>query len=282
MNLKLKPLSEVMASAKNQPSTNMLNSSPPSTNVSLPPKSISVNPTPSPTTDQLQVGSLASTAAQTELSFASQRLIGPNDRVLHIGDSHTVGIYGQEMDKHLRSTGAKVETYGSAGSSPQWWLTGQATRSGFFGKDETGKTDAPRDWKQPHATPKLPNLMQRFQPNVVVFSLGANLLGANAETIEKQVKSVAEIAKANGAKIIWVGPPDGRESKKPSSKQNALYQALEKAASQYGTFIDSRPLTEYPATGGDGVHYWGKEGSKTAKSWASHVFEQIQDSGSSR
>lgn len=228
------------------------------------------------THQQSPVNTQAMASAQTEVNFVQTPMLGPDDRVLHIGDSHTVGIYGQEMDKHLRSSGAKVETYGSAGSSPHWWITGQTTRSGFFSRNQDEVTDQPAKWNDPHATPKLKTLLERFRPNVVVFSLGANLISASPATIEKQMREVADMAKATGTRIIWVGPPDGRESKKPTSKQNALYQTLEKVAKEYGDFIDSRPLTEYPATGGDGVHYWGKEGSKQAKSWASDVFRQLQ------
>ncbi len=218
----------------------------------------------------------AMASAQTEVNFVQTPLLGPEDRVLHIGDSHTVGIYGQEMDKHLRSSGAKVETYGSAGSSPHWWINGQTTRSGFFGRNQDEVTDKPAKWNDPHPTPKLNTLLERFRPNVVVFSLGANLINASPATVEKQMREVADMAKATGTRIIWVGPPDGRESKKPTSKQNELYQTLERVAKEYGDFIDSRPLTEYPATGGDGVHYWGKEGSRTAKNWANEVFQQLQ------
>lgn len=215
-------------------------------------------------------------SASTSLQFVDTPRLGPDDRVLHIGDSHTVGIYGQEMDKHLRSTGAKVATYGSAGSSPKWWITGQTTRSGFFSRDAEEKTTQPAKWNDPHPTPKLKNLLEQFRPNVVVFSLGANLINANPATIEAQMREIADMAKSYGTEIIWVGPPDGRESKKPTSKQNELYQTLERVAKEYGDFIDSRPLTEYPATGGDGVHYWGKEGTRIAKSWAEDVFQQIQ------
>jgi hypothetical protein len=43
-----------------------------------------------------------------------------------------------------------------------------------------------------------------------------------------------------------------------------------------GTFIDSRPFTEYPATGGDGVHYGGSEGNKIANDWAKSTYKVIQ------
>lgn len=233
-----------------------------------------------PPEDQLQALTPSTQTASPSLDLFQNGppLIGPGTRVLHIGDSHTVGIYGREMDKLMRATGAQVATYGSAGSSPSWWLQGTTTRSGFYGRGEDGKVDSPADWKTPRQTPKLPDLLKKHQPSVIVISLGANMLGANAATIEKQVKDLAEVAKASGAKILWVGPPDGRESKKPTSKQTELYRHLEKVAGQYGTFIDSRPVTDYPAKGGDGVHYWGKEGSRIATNWANHVFEQIQAS----
>lgn len=231
--------------------------------------------------DQVQQSTPAQQPASTSLNLFQngKPLIGPGTRVLHIGDSHTVGIYGREMDKLMRSTGAQVATYGSAGSSPSWWLQGTTTRSGFYARGEDGKVDSPADWETPRKTPKLPDLLKKHQPGVIVISLGANLINVkDGDIIEKQVKDLAEVAKASGAKILWVGPPDGRESNKPTSKQAALYAHLQKVAGQYGTFIDSRPLTEYPAKGGDGVHYWGKEGSRTATSWANHVFEQIQAS----
>lgn len=220
------------------------------------------------------------TAVATTLDFLndapSRPLINPDARVLHIGDSHTVGTYGKEMDKMFRETGAKVRTYGSAGSSPNWWFNGTTTHSGFYSKDDEGKVDSPADWRTPHKTPKLNTLIQDYKPNVIVISLGANLLGAKGDYIEKEVRKMAEVAKTSGAKIVWVGPPDGRESKKPTSKQAQLYEHLQKVAHEYGTFIDSRPFTEYPATGGDGVHYGGKEGTKIAKNWAKEVFAEIQ------
>jgi hypothetical protein len=241
-----------------------------------PAQSAIAQPTPSTPQDRLQT--TAAGSASASLHLGQPPLIGPGTRVLHIGDSHTVGIYGREMDKMLRATGAQVASYGSAGSSPRWWLDGTTTRSGYFGSGEDGKIDAPADWRTPRQTPKLPDLLKKHQPSVVMISLGANLLGADGATIEKQVKQLAEVARTSGAKIVWVGPPDGRESNKPTSKQAALYKHLQQAASQYGTFIDSRPLTEYPATGGDGVHYWGKEGTKIARNWAQEVFEQVQAS----
>ncbi|MFN8673546.1 MAG: hypothetical protein U0457_15855 [Candidatus Sericytochromatia bacterium] len=217
-------------------------------------------------------------------------LINENTRVLHIGDSHTVGIYGHTLDNLLRKTGAKVESLGSAGSAPSAWVDGYTnsngkkvadfvTHSGFFKKDEQNIDTSPKDWKTPTATPKANNLISEFKPNVIIFSLGANLIHANEKEIEKQVKDLCEVAKSSGAKIIWVGPPNGRSDKKPKAEQDRLYEHIQKIASQYGTFIDSRAITEYPDNmKGDGVHFWGEKGSKIAKNWANTVFDEIQNS----
>ncbi len=252
-------------------------SAPPAPVLRKPEDLFAQRPAESPTQDA-PPRTLAAPSAGTSLNFVQSPRLGPDDRVLHIGDSHTVGIYGQEMDKHLRSTGAQVETYGSAGSSPHWWISGRNTRSGFFGRNAAEETTRPARWNDPHPTPKLKELLERFRPNVVMFSLGANMIHNSAENIEQQMRQIADMAKSYGTDIIWVGPPDGRESKKSTANQNRLYQTLERVAQNYGDFIDSRPLTEYPATGGDGVHYGGKEGSRRAKAWAESVFEQIQGS----
>lgn len=227
--------------------------------------------------------SVNKTGAMPNMSFLSgsdgSKLINPNTRVLHIGDSHTVGIYGHEMDKMMRETGAKVYTAGSSGSSPSSWLNGYVTKCGFFSKDENGIDTSPKNWKTPTKTPNLNDLISKFKPNVIVFSLGANQLGSSGETIEKNVRKVCEIAKASGAKIVWVGPPDGRPDKKSEDKQNFLYEHIQKIASEYGVFVDSRPFTDYPANaGGDGVHYWGGKLGQTAKNWSKQVFDQIQNS----
>jgi hypothetical protein len=264
-------------------------------------------------------------------------LINENSRVLHIGDSHTVGIYGHKMDELMRSTGAKVFTLASSGSSPSSWINGFVTHSGFYYHDETGNDKTPsdwvkmtpaiaeklknnkiKDWQVPVKTPDLKDMINKFHPNVIVFSLGANLAGYakdiealedkyNTETnpvqikqlaksisdkknyISNDVRKVCEIAKSTGAKIVWIGPPDGRSDVKPPRVQEELYEDLRKVAAEYGSFIDSRPFTDIPdGVGGDGVHYWNPAGKhidasgkpfdleENARTWAKNVFDEIQ------
>lgn len=207
---------------------------------------------------------------------ANAPLITPDSRVLHIGDSHTCGIYGKAMDELMRGTGAAINTVGVSGSSPSWWLNGTVGKSGYFAKDENGNVDQPADWRTPRQTPNLNKLIKDFKPGIIVFSLGANMINSSSESIRNQVRSVCELAKNAGCQIVWIGPPNGRADKKPTEKQNRLYNNLKAEAEKFGTFVDSRQYTRYPESGGDGVHFWGSEGSKIAKDWAGKVFNQLQ------
>lgn len=206
-------------------------------------------------------------------------LIGPGQRVLHIGDSHTVGIYGSTIDAAMRETGAQIRTYGVAGSSPSWWYQGTVTKCGYYGRDEKGKVDRPADWRTPRATPSLPDLIKEYKPTVMVVSLGANLFGASEATVKRETQRIIDTAKEAGCTLVWVGPPRAREDIKSIAAQDRLCETIKATVGSQGTFVDSRPFTTYPSGGGDGLHYWGTEGSKTAKAWAGSVLENIQTSG---
>jgi len=206
-------------------------------------------------------------------------LIGPGQRVLHIGDSHTVGIYGSTIDAAMRETGAQIRTYGVAGSSPSWWYQGTVTKCGYYGRDEQGKVDRPADWRTPRATPSLPDLIKEYKPTVLVVSLGANLFGASEATVKRETQRIIDTAKEAGCTLVWVGPPRAREDVKSIAAQDRLCETIKATIGDQGTFVDSRPFTKYPSGGGDGLHYWGTEGSKTAKAWAENVLATIQTSG---
>ncbi|HNX74409.1 MAG TPA: LysM peptidoglycan-binding domain-containing protein [Candidatus Rifleibacterium sp.] len=231
---------------------------------------------PTPKVGKPAATSVTKPIPDTTASQAGTPLITADSRVLHIGDSHTCGIYGKTIDGLMRETGAAVRTCGVAGSSPSWWLNGTVGKSGYYSRDEKGKVDQPADWRTPRQTPNLSGLIEEYKPNVIVFSLGANMAYAGAEAIQKQVQSVCDIAKRSGCKIVWVGPPEPRNGVGGSENYGRLYQNLKAAVEKYGSFVDSRNYTEYPASGGDGLHYSGNAGSKIAKTWADKVFNQIQ------
>ncbi|MBM3462830.1 MAG: hypothetical protein FJX76_12075 [Armatimonadetes bacterium] len=200
-------------------------------------------------------------------------LVRPGSRVLVIGDSHTAGTFGTELDRKLRATGAQVETYGSSGSSPSWWRDGTTTRSGFVARHADGSVEHP-PWQQPHATPKLQELISKFKPDVLVVNLGANMRGASPEQMRREVAALGEIAKTSGTKLIWVGPPKTRADMANSASIDAFNAAMRSAVAPYGAYLDSSSRTRY--SGSDGVHYNGADGSAAARRWAAGIFSEIQ------
>jgi len=202
------------------------------------------------------------------------RPIGPGTKVLMIGDSHTCGVFGGEMDKLLRSTGASVESYGSSGSSPSWWMNGQTTHSGFVARHADGRVEQP-PWNSPHATPKLADLIREQKPDVLVVSLGGNMRGMSESQVKAQVKMLADVAKANGTKLVWAGPPDRRADMENPAELERFNRMLRDAVAPYGGFVEgSKYTSEY--AGGDGVHYGGEKGNRIAREWAGGVFGEIQ------
>lgn len=245
-------------------------------------------PVSAPNTRTPSSGALPSSSAAAPAASAAPAsnhatdgapLIGPGQRVLHIGDSHTVGIYGSTIDAAMRETGAQIRTCGVAGSSPSWWYQGTVTKCGYYSRDEKGKVDSPADWRTPRATPSLPDMIREYKPTVLVVSLGANLFGASEATVKRETQRIIDTAKEAGCTLVWVGPPRAREDIKSIADQDRLCETIKATVGTQGTFVDSRPFTRYPSDGGDGLHYWGTEGSKTAKAWAGSVLDTIQTSG---
>jgi hypothetical protein len=204
--------------------------------------------------------------------------IGPGSRVLMIGDSHTVGAYGNEMDRLLRSTGATVESYGSAGSSASWWMNGTDTRSGFVHRAADGSVDRP-DWREPHDTPLLADLIREHRPDTLVVSLGGNMRGASPERIRQQVDELAAVARENGVRLVWIGSPERRADDTDPAEYQRFLGTLREAVAPHGRFIDSSAHSDYRGLGGDGIHYTGTRGTARAREWAGGVFDEIQGGG---
>ena len=238
--------------------------------------SSSDNTTTSNNTDSNSSSSTDNNSSNTNSSSNSGGpLITSDSRVLHIGDSHSVGVYGHTIDDLMRQTGATVSTTAVAGSNPTWFMNGTVGKCGYYSKDENGKVVSPSDWRTPMQTPLLQNMIDTYKPSVLVVSLGANMVGYSESSIRSQIDSICDKAKAAGCKIVWVGPPDSRSQ--DDNQVAKLYNVLQSEVAKYdGVVVDSRQYTEYPSSGGDGLHYSGTEGTAKAKSWANSVMNAIQ------
>lgn len=172
--------------------------------------------------------------------------------ILYIGDSHTAGRFGSRLDQGLRTlAGGNEMSYGSCGSSPSSWYNGWITRCGWVERKLDGKVRSMKSGP----TPKIDELISENRPKMIVIALGANLMGAGMETIRTTTARMVNSVKASGAKCVWVGPPNGRNKVEPKFSQ--LYGAIEEAVRGTCELVDSRPLTYYPETGGDGIHFDG-------------------------
>ena len=191
-----------------------------------------------------------------------------------IGDSHTVGTYGNEMDRLLRSSGATVSSYGSSGSSPSWWMRGTTTSSGFVGRHADGTVERPADWRTPHETPRLRELIERERPDTLVVSLGGNMRGMSEDQIRRQVRELGEVARENGVRLVWAGPPSRRADAGDRQDIERFDAIMRDAVAPYGNYVASSRYTEY--SGSDGVHYSGARGTAIARQWAGAVYGELQ------
>lgn len=189
--------------------------------------------------------------------------------VLFVGDSHSVGPFGWKVDELLRGAGHKTSTYASCGSIAQWWVTGKPTPCGYFFRGLDGKIE--KGTKGP--TPIFTELLEKVKPDTVIVELGANYAGLPSDDFAiKDMAAMAEKIKAAGAACYWVTKPDSRKGHEDIPR---ILELTYKAASDKCRVFDSIKVTRYPETGGDGIHYWSKEGTPIANAWAQSVFDWL-------
>lgn len=189
--------------------------------------------------------------------------------ILFVGDSHSVGSFGMQEDSILRSVkGFRVATYAICGSSPHNWFEGGMTSCGYYFKDTEGREQ--RGWDM--ETPSINKLIAKHQPRYTVVELGANMYGRPAEWVEKTAHAMAMAIVTSGSKCIWIGPPNARIQ--PEPELGRVFEAIRSGVGQYCLLFDSRNVTTYPVSGGDGIHFnsLGEPGARMAEKWALSAF----------
>jgi len=211
-------------------------------------------------------------------------------RVLMIGDSLTVGTFGEVVHQYLanRFGSEGVAVFGSCGSKPQHWLEAEPefdTRCGY--REQTPERNRLIDFddngnpppRMP--TPKLENLLARYRPTDVIIQLGTNWMDdaepGNALRDADRAAILDRMAAALGTartvrQVIWITPPD-------SSHFSKVVQAIIQddivkwaRAHRYRYILSSR-ITHYVRgmTGGDGIHYH----KEAATAWALDVEREL-------
>ncbi len=224
-------------------------------------------------------------------------------RVLILGDSLALCGFGKALDSRLRKLVQvdSVSTYMACGSVPTTWLmsgplANARTACGFWsiegGKGqpltEVRDTFGMEKGRRPgtYTVPKLEQLAEALQPDILVMQNGTNLLSlfSDGQTIlparhGSQIRSymspfVQQLAQKVHSlkKVYWVAPPvTDRVSKEV---QDFLFKRMDAYASPLIEFIDSRLLVSHPYRNpmADKEHFIGKD----MEVWAEKVFRRVQ------
>jgi hypothetical protein len=210
--------------------------------------------------------------------------------ILMIGDSLTVGGFGEAVEEYLlqRFGSNNVALFACCGSSPEHWVRSgpdYITKCGY--REQTSRSSILYDFERGRRprrvlTPKLENLVSKFHPRTVIVQLGTNWMDGMHSNPAKDESTYGEILDRFVAaihsgpdtvrKIIWITPPD---SSRYSRAVQTRVTNLIKTASRRHSFeiIDSSRLTHYVRgrSGGDGVHY----NKAAAQEWANRVTREL-------
>lgn len=208
-----------------------------------------------------------------------------SNNVLYIGDSLSVGDFGQVLYDYLASNFGprNVAMYAMCGSSPEHWLRSQPTffsRCGYreftFGRTVLVQS-GPR-----HPTPKVEDLLARHHPGTVIVQLGTNWMDQIAihDTPQKEAELSAildrfteTLRNQSRVRIIWIAPPDSAHYNQ--RVQRVVENLLHRASSRDNfDMISSRDITHYipGKTGRDGVHY----NSEASAEWAHRIVQRLR------
>lgn len=193
--------------------------------------------------------------------------------ILYIGDSHSTGCFGRELDATLRTIKksdaadkpAAVVTQASCGTASSHWLkaSGHVTRCGALVCDEAGTCDS-RNGK----TDSIGTLLEKEKPKVTVVALGTNMVKGKRDQTVAETRSLILKIKESGSQCIWIGPPQAALFFSPLTKFNEFVEKLEAVVESEGCrFVSSSDKTSRENLNDSmGLHYsckdaqnWGKK-----------------------
>jgi len=233
--------------------------------------------------------------------------------LLYVGDSHTTGTHstptqpstspGLRLEELILASNqfSLVATYGRCGDTTAQWMSGDPTTCGahtHVGSLNQEVFSAP--------TPLLASLIKENNPDVIYVQLGTNMIRAfpdpspNTQTdsaaatiqgvtwIENSANAFLKIltsanTSTHTTKCVWIGPPDGRayaNIREPifRTRLSLVNKTLHRVVEPTCTYIDTSTFVQYPATGGNGIHYSQldpKVGASLAGTWAQTVFNNL-------
>lgn len=210
-------------------------------------------------------------------------LIGPYQtlfagELLLIGDSHTVGFFGQNLSKTL---GAKRYAVGGSSSSnwSQNYICPEGKKCPFVYGYATPSTPTYILQPLPHSFLGLEGLMKKINPETVIIALGTNDANLSSCGLGSIKNMIGLLQIVGNRKCVWVGPPlykKGPLQESCGQKYNTFVDSMKKQIGTHCQFIDSRDVNDeegnpIQADAADKVHFT----SKLGKIWAEAVAKKI-------
>jgi hypothetical protein len=183
--------------------------------------------------------------------------------IVYIGDSHSTGCFGSELDKSLRSlidpvsqNHVRVQSAATCGSSSASWLApgGNSTLCGFRACGPSSDGDCAT--RESGKSASIESLIRVTHPRVAVIELGSNMLKQNLESALQDATKLAQKVKDSGARCIWIGPPQPTIVS-PQVYENFVKHLSDTVSENGCRFIDSNPKTARENLGSNslGLHY---------------------------
>lgn len=220
---------------------------------------------------------LAFFVLRMDLSHAST-----SSDIVYVGDSHSCGCFGQNLDKSLRSLRnpvsqepLRVQSIATCGSSTHSWLlpTGHTTSCGYRSCANDGNCHSSKDGRSDSLEQVLVDSGPRPRPKITVVALGSNMLKANLDATMKDVTTFIQKIKSAGSQCIWIGPPQAALSFMSKDSYERFVERLDAITTNSGCrFINSNEKTARENLKDPmGVHYSCDHGT----AWSKKVFSEL-------
>lgn len=211
--------------------------------------------------------------------------------LLFIGDSHSVGPFGEELVRRLGKVSGRydVQRYAIAGSSASTWLKDSICASGsrcpftYGYATPTGAKNGPL----PSNFPGFKKLLSTTKADTVVIALGTNDAHGGCKSPASALAAAEKLAGSVGErKCIWIGPPSyktGPVGRNCGANYETFVDKLKAAVEKKGCqFVDSRPVRTADGAvlqpdASDRVHF-GRKGTQWGKSVSERVLNLTSSS----
>ncbi|HEX5319751.1 MAG TPA: SGNH/GDSL hydrolase family protein [Stellaceae bacterium] len=200
--------------------------------------------------------------------------------MLIVGDSHiaATSFFNDALQDALVSQGAAVHSFGVCGAAGADWINPAPI---VCGRGERHNSEPARiDTQHNLRGWALPDLINKYKPNLVVIELGDTLAGYGVmptlprALIDEQVRELLIPIKSRNLPCIWIGPPWGTEGG-PYKKTNARLKEVSDYLAQVVApckYIDSTQFSkpgEWPTR--DGIHLT----LQATRVWDNHLITSI-------